>query len=88
MANFNGILDVLEGDDSAAELCPVGDSLAGWEDVLEDLNNALAKARIETLEDEMRVRFGNGAAGAIWNIVTEDDVVEGERCGWAVWEVR
>ena len=55
--------------------------------MLQDLDHALAEGGCETLEDEVRVGLRDGAAGGVGNVVTEDDVVQTERCGRAVGHV-
>ena len=57
VAHFDRILDVLERHNSASKLGSVRNGVARWEDVLEDLDNALAEIGGEALKDEVWVGF-------------------------------
>ena len=56
--------------------------------MLQNLDDSLAKARCEAFEDQVRVGFADGATRAVRDIVAKNDIVEGERSGWTVREVR
>ena len=55
--------------------------------MLQNLDHALAELCREPFEDEVGVGFRDCAARGIGDVVAEDDVVEAERCCWAVREV-
>ena len=52
---FDTILNVLECNNSVADLLVGSSSLAGWEKVLEYLNHSLAKRTVKVFKDEVRV---------------------------------
>src|SRR5262245_12861827 len=82
---FDTVFDIFERDH------PIPDDVwpwARWENMLEYLDHPLTKLGCEALKDQVRVAFRDGATGRRWNIGTEDDIVQRERCGWAMGEVR
>lgn len=87
VADLDAVLDVLEGDDPAAEFGG-GGALARREQVREDLDDALAEGRGEAVEDEVRVGLADRAARGVGDVVAQDDVVQGEARRGPVGEVR
>jgi hypothetical protein len=35
----------------------------------------------------MRITFRNSSSHGSWDIMSQNDIMEGEGCGWAMWEV-
>lgn len=86
MPHLDTVLNVFESHHSAAQLgC---DALAWGEEMLENLDHSLAEWGGETVEDEVGVRFGDGAAGCVGNVVTEEYVVKAEGSRWPVGKMR
>lgn len=83
--DLDAVLDVLERDDPAAQ---PGRAVARREEVLQDLDDALAQRRREAVEDEVRVRLADGAAGRVGHVVAQHDVVQAEGRGRPVRQVR
>lgn len=86
MSHFNDIVYILEGDNSAA-LGLLGCWWQRREQVLQDLDYPFTGGCGEALENEVRVAFRDGAAQAIGDVAAQNDIVEGERNCWPVWQV-
>ncbi len=56
--------------------------------MLENLDYTLAEGCIEVFENEMRIRLADSAFTGVGEVVAEEDIVQGERRCWAVWQVR
>ena len=85
VADLDAVVNVLERHHPAAEIRA---GLPRREQVLQDLDDALAEGRGEAFEDEMGVALADGAARGVWNIGAEDDVVQRERGRGPVGEMR
>ena len=88
VSHLDAVLDIFERHHTAPDLVVGRDGFAGRKEVLQDLAHPPAEPRSKSFEDQMRVGFGNGAAGAVGDVVAEDDVVQGEGGRGAVREVR
>lgn len=89
--HLNTILPVHERHHAVAQLLARrrrGHRLARWEQVLEDLHHPLAQWGREVLEDQVRVRFADGAACGGGQVVPQQHVMQRERGRGAVREVR
>lgn len=87
MAHLDTILDILERHHAIADLRLVRDCFLGREDVLENPYDAQSEFGCEAFEDKVWIRFADGAARRVRDVMTEDNVVKGERDGWAVREM-
>jgi hypothetical protein len=76
----NEIVVVRKGHDAFAVL------LGDGEEVFQDIGSTLTEFRGEVVEDEVRESFRDSAV--IFDVVTQDHVVECEECCWSVREVR
>lgn len=70
------VIDVLECHHPTSDFGSVCDGFSRREDVFQDSHDAESQSGCESFEYQVRVRFADGAAGAVWNIMAEDDVVE------------
>ena len=88
MADLDTIFDVFEGHNPIADLVIRCRNFPRRENMFENLYHTAAKRGGEIFKDEVGVGLGNCAAGGGWEVVTEEDVVEGEGGCGAVGEVR
>lgn len=69
MPDFNAVLDVLECDDSVADLVFARDGFPGRKDMFQYFHYTLTQATCKAIEDEVRIRLAHCSSYASRNIV-------------------
>lgn len=84
MADFNTIFHILEGDYSVANLVW---AVTGRKNVFEDLYYSFSKSCREAFKYQMRIRLGDCTSRGIWDVRSQNDVMQGERGGRTMGEM-
>lgn len=88
MSHFNAVGQILKRHDTATDFLTGSRGFAWGEQMLKDLHYTFAERGVEVVEYEVRVRFRDSAAGGRWQVMTEENVMEGKGGRGAVGEVR